>query len=355
VIEKAFRFYPGFAEPEPFHPDIPVHYTSSLPIPRVNGLWASVRMVTLLQRRHKVAPFDIVIVLNFKRPQVACARYARRHRLPLVLEYEDDAFHDVTGEPTTKWVTLYHHRTYRKVLRTVSGCMAASPHLLAQVPTNVPKLLLRGVIGDDILRETECRVAGKRNVVLFAGTHNKWNGVEELITAWRILARPDWELHITGYGDMTEYLHRLADDTAGVVFHGLLRREELVSLMCSARVCVSPQLVSEVPGSVFPFKVIEYLAAGAHVVMTPMGLVETEVERGITYLSDNTPRVIASTLQRVIETRRYEATAQSSAQLAYGSAAVAKTLDALLRESLAFHTGRGKRWTSGASLSDCSS
>src|SRR5437870_4192674 len=53
VIENGFRFYPAFAEPERFHPQIPVYYISSLPIRRVNGLWASFRMLNLLNRRHR--------------------------------------------------------------------------------------------------------------------------------------------------------------------------------------------------------------------------------------------------------------------------------------------------------------
>jgi hypothetical protein len=88
-------FYPAFMEPEPFHPRILLHYISALPIRRVYGVWASLRMVALLNARHRVAPFDVVIIFNFKPLQIACARYAVRRRIPLILEYEDDAFGSV--------------------------------------------------------------------------------------------------------------------------------------------------------------------------------------------------------------------------------------------------------------------
>jgi glycosyltransferase involved in cell wall biosynthesis len=330
VDTSDFRFYPAFEEPEPFHPRIPVHYISSLAIRRVYGLWASLRMLELLNGRHRVSPFDVIIIFNFKHAQLAAARYAVRRRIPLLLEYEDDAFRSVAGDPETGLVTRYHHRAYRRVLASVSGCIAVSPHLLSQVPPGVPTLLLRGVVGDDVLAASERLRASKKDIVLFSGTHTKWNGVEELITAWRAMALPEWQLHITGYGDMTEQLRRMAEASVGIVFHGLVSRQELVDLMASAKVCVSPQLVSQTPGNQFAFKIIEYLAAGAHVVATRMGALEAEVEAGVTYLADNRPETISAMLTEVIRTRRYQTTAERVTQERYGSEAVAKGLSGLL-------------------------
>jgi glycosyltransferase involved in cell wall biosynthesis len=330
VDSPEFRFYPAFMEPEPFHPRIPVHYISSLPIRRIYGLWARLRMLALLQSRHRVSPFDVIIVFNFKPPQVACARYAVRHRIPLILEYEDDAFRSVAGEPETGWVNRYHQRSYRTLLASVSGCIAVSPHLLSQVSPHVPMLLLRGVVGDDVPDASERLRGGKKNIVLFSGTHTKWNGVEELISAWRTMSLPNWELHITGYGDMTDSLRQVAEGSASIVFHGLVSREKLVELMATAKICVSPQRVSQTLGNQFAFKVIEYLAAGAHVVMTPMGTVESDIEAGITYMADNRPDTIASTLRRVIDERRYVPSSQSAVQSRYGSKPVSEALERLL-------------------------
>jgi glycosyltransferase involved in cell wall biosynthesis len=330
VDSPQLRFYPAFTEPEPFHPHIPVHYISSLPIRRIYGLWVRLCMLMLLHRRHRVSPFDVIIIFNFKPPQLAAARYAVRHRIPLILEYEDDTFRSVAGEPETGLVMRYHHRAYRRVLASVSGCIAVSPHLRSQAPPGVPSLLLRGVVGDDVLAAGERLRGSKKNIVLFSGTHTKWNGVEELITAWRAMTPDDWQLHITGYGDMTDSLRQMAKGSASIVFHGLVSREKLVELMGAAKICVSPQLVSQTLGNQFAFKVIEYLAAGAHVVMTPMGTLESEIEAGITYIADNRPDTIALTLRRVIEERRYARNADSVVQSRYGSKVVSEALERFL-------------------------
>jgi len=212
-----------------------------------------------------------------------------------------------------------------------------SPHLLSQAPAGVPKLLLRGVVGNDVLDAGERLGGSKRDIVLFSGSHNKWNGAEELIAAWRSMTLPDWQLHITGYGALTESLREMAKGDSRIVFHGLVPREKLVELMASAKICISPQRVSPTLGDQFPFKVIEYLAAGAHVVMTPMGNLESEIEQGITYMADNLPETIASTLHRTVVEQRYARTAEVAVQQRYGPKAVSESLDGLLSDVV---TGR---------------
>ena len=98
---------------------------------------------------------------------------------------------------------------------------------------------------------------------------------------------------------------------------------------------MNPHQVSRIPGNVFAFKIVEYLAAGAHVVTTPMGNLEPKLESGITYMNDNSPATIAATLQRVIRERDYERTAAEAAVQSYGPEAVSRSLDKLLNKVMA--------------------
>jgi glycosyltransferase involved in cell wall biosynthesis len=333
--ENKFKFYPAFSEPERFHPQIPVHYASALPIRRVTGLWSSRRTLHLFKTRHQALPFDLVIIFNLKLPLITCANYAmRRLRLPVILEYDDDEFVNVLGEPMNRALERRHHRACAALLKAVTGGIVVSPFLLSRFPAATPKLMLRGVVGNDVLEAAGQANGKKRNRVLFSGTHIESNGVAKLIEAWKLAAIPGWELHITGYGQLTDKLRQMAEDVQGVVFHGLVSREELVQLMCSARICANPHAVSRIPGNVFAFKIIEYLAAGAHVISTPMGTLEPELERGMTYMRDNKPETIATTLKQVIESRSYERSAAQAAQQTYGPEAVSKSLDMLVNQVL---------------------
>jgi len=333
VVDTGWTFYPALVEQERFHPDIPIFYGSVLPVRRVNGLWSNAQTLRVLKERHRARPYDLVIIFNLKGPQLACANYAiQRLKLPVILEYEDDRFVDVQGKKDAE-LGLAMRRDMRasaRLLREVSGCVAVSPHLMSQLPPGIPTLLLRGVAGDDIVTASQGARERKKNIVLFSGTHIESNGVAPLIQAWPTVGMPGWELHITGYGQLTDSLRAMAAGMEGVFFHGLVSREELVSLMSAARVCVNPHQVSQTPGNVFAFKIIEYLAAGAHVVTTPMGALEQPLEAGITYMPANSPDTIAATLRTVIREERYRHTALEAAHDTYGPAAVSNALNALV-------------------------
>lgn len=217
-------------------------------------------------------------------------------------------------------------------MRTVSGCIGVSPYLLSQIPESIPRMLLRGVVGDDLSGAGQRLVRERANRILFSGTHIESNGVANLIAAWRSAPINNWELHITGQGQLTSKLRQMAENVRDVFFHGLVSRQKLVELMSSAKICINPHTVSETPGIVFAFKIIEYLAAGAHCVTTPMGKLESDLEAGITYMPDNAPETISATLKKVIEDYRYERVAPQAARDAYGTLAVSMALGEFLEQ-----------------------
>jgi len=299
----------------------------------------------MLQRfriRHAACPYDIAIILNLKHPQIVCARHAvHRLHIPVILEYEDDAFVDISGQPMKH--SLGYNRYATKALNEVSGCMACSPRLLSQLPPGIPKLLLRGMVGADLVNFGERNGGFKKDWVLFSGTHSKQYGIPSLIAAWRKAELPGWELHITGDGEDTVALKQLAESAPGIHFHGLVSRQELVSIMCSAKICINPHTVSQTPGNVFAFKIIEYLAAGAHVITTPMGTLEEELEAGITYMQRNDPDTIATTLKEVIRDRKWEKRAADFACNTYGPAGVSSSLTRLVSESFSMGAAKPAR------------
>jgi glycosyltransferase involved in cell wall biosynthesis len=336
VNDAHWALYSSFQEKQPFHPDIPVIYSSSLPIRYLNGTWASHHTLKKFQSRHRERPFDVAIIYNLKKAQIACATYAiHRLGLPVILEYEDDFFVNVGGTLESGGLRANRRFSgYRKIFAGISGCIAASPFLLSRLPSHLPGLVLQGVVADDILCINGKDVTDRRNRVLFSGTHTNSKGIRQLITAWKTGRFVDWELHITGYGELTDTLRDMARETPNIVFHGLVDRQELVRLLGDTKICINPHDLSRTPGNVFAFKIIEYLAAGAHVITTPMGTIDKDLERGITYIQDNHTDTIAATLEYVIRERKWGQIATRHACNTYGSDAVSRKLDTLLRQAL---------------------
>ena len=342
ISQQEWQYYPALLEADLFDPQIPVFYSSALPIRRVNGWWSKMATLRYFKSRHAARPFDVVIIYNLKTAQIGCASHAiRRLGLPVILEYEDDVFVNVNGETERgSWFKNNQAVGYRNIMVTVSAGIAASPHLLSQFPAETPALLLRGVIGGDILASSKRNDRTKKKMVLFSGTHTKSKGIEPLIRAWRSLANDEWELHITGSGELTEVLKKMAQGIKGIVFHGFVTRAQLVELLSTAKICINPHETSQTPGNVFAFKLIEYLAAGAHVITTPMGPLEGGLEAGITYIPDNAPATIEEALRQVIRDGHTESIAAKAAQDLYGPTAVTKSLDELLVRVVA---GKSKR------------
>lgn len=338
--EPRFELFPAFSEPVRFDPKIPVEYASALPVRRVAAAWSVLGTLRILRKAHREKPFDLLVIFNMKWPQLAAAAYAKRRlRVPVVLEYEDDAFTSVHEERSSP-LNEPHKTACRRTMAEVSGCIAVSPYLLSQMPAAIPSIVLRGVVAEDIVEAEHQSRGTKQNWVAFAGTHIESNGVAQLIEAWKQLAMAGWELHITGQGHLTPTLRAQASSVPSIKFHGLVSREELVSILTSARICINPHKVSDTPGVVFAFKIIEYLAAGAHVITTPMGDLQSGLENGVTYLADNAPASIAATLRNVIERRGYERTAASQAHQAYGPAAVSGALDRVALDAVAAYQSR---------------
>jgi glycosyltransferase involved in cell wall biosynthesis len=328
-----YKFYASLRETELFHPDIPIFYASALPIRFINGFWSSWHTLQLFRERHRVRPFDLVIIYNMKRGHMACANYAmRRLGLPVILEYEDDLFVDVQGKAVGGFLSKHHLNRYATMLQRVSGCMAVSPYLLTQLPAAIPKLLLRGVVSDEIVKFNNCTNDGRKNRVVFSGTHEGTQGLEQMVKAWQMLQLPDWELHIAGRGPLTATLKKQAEDNYSIVFHGFLNREENARLYCTAKIGMNPQDVTKTPGNVFALKIIEYLAAGLHVVTTPRGALEAELETGVSYIADNNPDTIAAGLRKIIRDRAFEHTAVQAAMQTYGPETIMRALNRLVEQ-----------------------
>jgi glycosyltransferase involved in cell wall biosynthesis len=333
IIKHKLNFYPGFTDPKPFDAKIPVYYSSAFPVKYLNGLSSGLSLLRAFKARHRIAPYDVVLIYNLKVQQLMCAKYAiQRLGLPVILEYEDDVFVDVAGRHESGFRSRQYLSSVRTIFRLIAGATAVSPHLLAQLPCSIPKVLLRGVVSDEIANVAKPAPADRKNWVAFSGTLSGSKGLEQLITAWDMLELPDWELHIAGDGDLGDQLRQMAANSCGIVFHGVLNRNENARLLCSAKIGINPHDLSATPGNVFAFKIIEYLAAGAHVVTTSMGNVEPELEDGITYMNDNSPATIAATLQRVIRERDFERTAAEAAVHSYGPQAISRSLDELLNK-----------------------
>jgi glycosyltransferase involved in cell wall biosynthesis len=345
VVENSGRYFPAFEEALAGERTIPVFYASALPIRFVNGYWSAQGLLSIFRSRHGARSFDAVIIYNLKVAQVSVALYAaEKLGLPVIVEFEDDSFVDIAGRPSTAGIKAKWQRSRElTVLNQAAASICVSPHLQTRFQPGKPSLLLRGVISEQI---TVCAqrspVEKRRNIVAFSGTFTSTKGLVPLIEAWKTLHLPGWELHIAGDGAIAADLHRRAQGVPNIKFRGLLDRHQNAAFLAESRIGINPHDLSTTPGNVFAFKITEYLAAGLHVISTPMGPLEAELEAGITYIEDNSMERVAKGLRDVIQGHRYDRLANDAAVRLYGDDAVTRALNDLVR-SVARKNGSEER------------
>ena len=57
VVERSLTFYGAFSEARSFHAEVPVVYSSALPIRFLNGAWSTARTLSLFKQRHRARPY----------------------------------------------------------------------------------------------------------------------------------------------------------------------------------------------------------------------------------------------------------------------------------------------------------
>lgn len=114
--------------------------------------------------------------------------------------------------------------------------------------------------------------ARETTTILYAGGYGSDKGVEDLITAFSCLPADHSTLQLVGA--IPEAFANLCSTIPGIKLIGHVASFDLYRLYAQADVVVSPHHVSSRSTSIFPFKLIEYVASGALPLTTRMPGIE---------------------------------------------------------------------------------
>lgn len=104
--------------------------------------------------------------------------------------------------------------------------------------------------------------------ILYTGTLAKRYGILDLLTAFALIANPDYRLWICGDGDSMEEIKRIAEEDRRVSYFGQLKREDVLALQKQVTVLVNPRTSEGVYTKYsFPSKIMEYYASGTPCIM----------------------------------------------------------------------------------------
>jgi glycosyltransferase involved in cell wall biosynthesis len=324
-----FKFYGSYSEPLALNKQVSVRYSSAFNVKYINLIVSSFSLIKLLKEENEKKRFDIVLCYNLGTPEVNACMYLKKNNIPLVLEYEDDAYVLRNGKKGLK--SLFWSLNANRIINHFRGCIAPSNELLEQ--HKFPrKYLLHGFVGSDIVNGLKNRPI-KKNIVLFSGSLDKTKGVDLLVEAWNSAKIANWQLHITGKGPLSDVIDEISRTHNNIKFHGYLSREKFVELLLLSKLCINPHQKSQSPGNVFPFKVVEYIAVGSHVISTPLGKIEPEMENGITF-AEFSVESIRDSLLRVTDDLNVDYSAQNYILNLYSANNISEHINSFLNDCI---------------------
>lgn len=249
----------------------------------------------------------------------AGARLARRHRVPLVLEFNGSEV----------WINRHWGRPflYEALAEKVERANLEAADLIVVVSDAIRvQLMEQGLPEEKILvnpngadperyspevdgAPVRARLGldGKR-VIGFIGTFGLWHGAEILVEAFGQLRAPDVHLLLVGDGlrrpAVEEMIQRLGIGDV-VTLTGLAPQEEGPAYLAACNILASPHAPNP-DGSEFfgsPTKLFEYMGIGKGIVASRLGQIGEvlEHERTAVLVAPGDPAALAAGLQRLLD------------------------------------------------------
>jgi glycosyltransferase involved in cell wall biosynthesis len=219
--------------------------------------------------------------------------------IPLLLELED-----MPLARKREWASLkprLDQLCWNGLVKRASGFTAVNEAILNMLPDK-PKVLLPGVIDSDLVRCASTRRSAFSRPVKtlgYFGSLSPDKGVQVLLDIMPQLTK-SWRLLVTGSGPLTsKFIAAAAESPDRLTFLGSVPNPELYPAMCSCDCTLIPrERVSDGGNSVFPFKALEYLVAGTHVIASGIAKFKETMDWSFVDLWDGEPESLLGVLDR---------------------------------------------------------
>ena len=161
-------------------------------------------------------------------------------------------------------------------LFVVSSVVGESLHKMVRFRCHFPPLhIFPPLLNPELISVVERRTtpfARATTIILYAGGYGSEKGVEDLIAAFSCLPSDYYMLQLVG--TIPDTLANHCSTIPSIQLIGHVPNLDLYHLYAKADVVVCPHLVSSRSASIFPFKLIEYVASGALPLTTRMPGIE---------------------------------------------------------------------------------
>ncbi len=195
----------------------------------------------------------------------------------------------------------YYFKLGIKKLNSIDGIILFNEEAYKQFNLSIPYLISKVGINDtEISSKVYKRNDDKCFDIVYAGSLEKYNGIESMINAMKFLPFENVSLNIYGDGTLkNDVVHKSTRDRR-IKYRGLIPRGELDIIIQRADLLLNLRDTNHyVSKFAFPSKLIQYLSSGIPVLSTRV--IETETFNNVAFIAEDlSPKKISEIISYII-------------------------------------------------------
>lgn len=166
-------------------------------------------------------------------------------------------------------------------------------------PHGKPSIVVEGMIEEDVFSDVPD--ARREKAVMYAGGLNVKYGIDKLVRAFQMADTKDYELWIFGSGDYEQELKAIEARDKRIRFFGTVSHKQVLEYERKAALLVNPRPSDEeFTKYSFPSKIIEYMASGTPVLVTPLPCIPEDYIPYLHLFADETIAGMANELSKIL-------------------------------------------------------
>jgi len=193
------------------------------------------------------------------------------------------------------------------ILNSFTAIIPLTQQIARDFAPRRPALVIEGGVEVDEMERIDARdneytsasTMGEK-IILYSGALNDINGIELLLSAFRLLSGSQYRLHIYGRGPAESIVCMAAVQDKRIFYEGVLPNIEIKCKQTHATVLVNPRpSYREITRYTFPSKLLEYLISGSPTITTVLPGIPKEYYPYLYFVYDETPDGLAQVIQEV--------------------------------------------------------